>query len=132
MLCQKQHNRWKLLTFWPINCQISGGREFTILVAAPPAFDADGFKLTASCDLQIPLEILSLSGCPHFDGALGRGPYSPTGSCFSAIAEAEVVVGTFSFGVSTIVAVRFRFRILAGRGRDCRADLKETRASAGI
>jgi hypothetical protein len=101
----------------PINFQISGGREFPVLVTASPEFDADGFTLT-SCALQIPLEMSSLSGCPdgrpHFAEGLGRGPYSPIGSSFSAIAEAEAGVGKISFHVSIIVAVRFRFRILAG------------------
>lgn len=117
MLCQKQHNRWKQLASWPINLQISGGREFAVIVSAPPEFDADGFTLT-SCALHIPLEISSLSGCPdgrpHFAEESGRGPSSPIGSSFSAIAEAEAGVGKFSFDVSIIVAVPFRFRILAG------------------
>jgi hypothetical protein len=129
VLCQKQHNSWKLLTSWPINFQISGGRAFAALVTAPPEFDADGFTLTSGA-LQIPLEISSLSGCPdgrpHFAAGLSRGLSLPIGSSLSAIAEAEAGVGKFSFDVSIVVAVRFRFRILAGWGRGCGADLKES------
>jgi hypothetical protein len=106
VLCQKQHNRWELLASWPINFQISGGREFAVLITAPPEFGVDGFTLT-SCALQIPLEISSLSGCPdcrpHFAEGFGRGPSSPIGSSFSTTAEAEARVVKLSFDVSIIV-----------------------------
>jgi len=114
----------EIFTFWPINLQISGGRE---VAPAAPAFDTSGLTLTASCVLQDLSENSSLPCCPdgrtHFAGGLGRGcsnplgwPSSPPETSKPAITECEAGATEFPNGSSMIVAVRFRFRILADKG----------------
>ena len=128
MLSQKQYNRGKLFTFWPINLQISGGREAAVIVAAAaPAFETGSLTLMASCTLQDPPEKASLPSCPdgraRFAGGLGRGcstplgwPSSPHEASETAVAEGEAGATEFSIGSPMNVAVRFRFPILADEG----------------
>ena len=108
-----------MFTIWPIDLQISGGKEIAAAAAVDAAaFDANGSSLTASCALQDPPEGLSLSDCPdgrmHFAGGLGRSCNAPLGSPSS---PPDAGAEEFSIEVLIIVTARFRLCILVDSWR---------------
>jgi hypothetical protein len=119
-------HKLELLTFWPINIHNSGGR----VDDAAAIFDADVLTLTAFRTLQDSPASLSWSDCPdgstrrRFVGGLGRGCNAPLDGP-SPPSEAGAV--EFSVEVSSIVAGRFRFRILEGAGETVERGLEEIR-----